>query len=405
MQLREFSCTCPKIQPGELLKAIETVVTPEVINQAIEQTRSQEQRNRILPTHLVVALVIALSLWSTESIVDVLKNLVSGLNPQWIRMDKRWKTPSKSSISEARGRIGCFVLSRLFELVVRPLATTQTPGAFLQGLRLMAVDGTVFDLPDTEANARVFGYPGTRPGTKAAFPKARLVFLVEVATHLMCDALLCPYRMGERVRAKKLLRSVGEGMLLMWDRGLHSYQMVDSTLQRQCHLLGRVPANVKFEVVKVLDDGSYLSWIAPDRKSKIKGSGKITVRVIEYTIEQEGQQQIYRLITDLTDISLFPALVLAEQYHQRWEAENTLDEFKTHLNARKMPIRSKTPRLVVQEIYGWLLGHWAVRCLMFTAAHHNRISPLHLGFTGSLRLIRRAVPQFQQAQPQELPLF
>ena len=160
----------------------------------------------------------------------------------------------------------------------------------------MAVDGTVFDLPDTEANARVFGYPGTRPGTKAAFPKARLVFLVEVATHLMCDALLCPYRMGERVRAKKLLRSVGEGMLLMWDRGLHSYQMVDSTLQRQCHLLGRVPANVKFEVVKVLDDGSYLSWIAPDRKSKIKGSGKITVRVIEYTIEQEGQQQIYRLI-------------------------------------------------------------------------------------------------------------
>jgi len=297
------------------------------------------------------------------------------------------------------------VISRLFELVARPLATAQTPGAFLQGLRLMAVDGTVFDLPDTEANARVFGYPGTRPGTKAAFPKARLVFLVEVATHLMCDALLCPYRMGERVRAKKLLRSVGEGMLLMWDRGLHSYQMVDSTLQRQCHLLGRVPANVKFEVVKVLDDGSYLSWIAPDRKSKIKGSGKITVRVIEYTIEQEGQQQIYRLITDLTDISLFPALVLADQYHQRWEAENTLDEFKTHLNARKVPIRSKTPRLVVQEIYGWLLGHWVVRCLMFTAAHHNQISPLHLGFTGSLRLIRRAVPQFQQAQPQELPLF
>lgn len=102
MQLREFSCTCPKIQPGELLKAIETVVTPEVINRAIEQTRSQEQRNRILPTHLVVALVIALSLWSTESIVDVLKNLVSGLNPQWIRMDKRWKTPSKSSIARSK---------------------------------------------------------------------------------------------------------------------------------------------------------------------------------------------------------------------------------------------------------------------------------------------------------------
>ncbi len=53
-------------------------------------------------------------------------------------------------------------MSWLFELVARPMATPQTPGAFLQGLRLMAVDGTVFDLPDTEANARVFGYPGTR---------------------------------------------------------------------------------------------------------------------------------------------------------------------------------------------------------------------------------------------------
>jgi hypothetical protein len=405
MQLREFSFTPAKIKPQELLLAIETVVAPEAVNQAIEQTRSLEQRNRVLPTHLVIGLVIAMSLWATDSIVDVLKNLVSGLSGQWIRMAARWKTPSKSSISEARLRVGCQVMSRLFELVARPMATPQTPGAFLQGLRLMAVDGTVFDLPDTEANAKVFGYPGTRSGTKAAFPKARLVFLAEAATHLICDALICPYRMGERVRAKKLLRSVGKGMLLMWDRGLHSYQMVNATRQRQCHLLGRVPANVKFEAVKVLDDGSYLSWIAPDRKSKTKGCGKIIVRVIEYTIEQSGQQQSYRLITDLTDISLFPALVLAKQYHQRWEAENTLDEFKTHLNARKVPLRSKTPRLVVQEIYGWLLGHWAVRCLMFQAAHHSQISPLHLSFTGSLRLIRRAVPQFQQAQPQELPLF
>jgi len=320
-------------------------------------------------------------------------------------MSSRWKTPSKSSISEARGRVGCFVMSRLFELVARPMATEQTPGAFLQGLRLMAVDGTVFDLPDTQENARVFGYPGTGPGTQAAFPKARLVFLVEAATHLMSDALLCPYRMGERVRARILLRSVGKGMLLMWDRGLHSYKMVSACLHRGCHILGRVPANVKFEVVQVLADESYLSWIAPDAKSKKNGCSRIAVRVIEYTIEQAGQQQMYRIITDLTDIALFPALLLAEQYHQRWEAENTLDEFKTHLNTRKIPVRSKTPRLVVQEIYGWLLGHWAVRCLMFQAAQRQKISPLRLGFTGTLRVIRRALPQFQQAQPQELPLF
>ena len=211
--------------------------------------------------------------------------------------------------------------------------------------------------------------------------------------------------MGERVRVLKLLRSVAEGMLLMWDRGLHSYKMVTATLKRGCHILGRVPANVKFEVVKSLADGSYLSWIAPDGKSKKKGGKRIQVRVIEYAIEEDGQQQVYRLVTDLLDLAMFPALLLAQEYHQRWEVENTLDELKTHLNGRKTLIRSKNPRAVVQEIYGWLLAHWAVRCLMFQAAEHAEISPLRLGFTGSLRVVRRAVAKFQDAQPQEIPLF
>ena len=83
-------------------------------------------------------------------------------------------------------------------------------------------------------------------------------------------------------------------MLLMWDRGLHSYAMVHATLARQCHYLGRVPANIKFSVEKVLEDGSYLSWIAPDRKSKKKGASKIQLRVIEYTIDSEGKQQTFR---------------------------------------------------------------------------------------------------------------
>ncbi len=68
----------------------------------------------------------------------------------------------------------------------------------------MAVDGTVLDVPDSKANARVFGYPSSRPGTRAAFPKVRLVMLVEAGTHLIVDALMCPYRMGERVRALRL---------------------------------------------------------------------------------------------------------------------------------------------------------------------------------------------------------
>ena len=159
------------------------------------------------------------------------------------------------------------------------------------------------------------------------------MFLVEAGTHLIIDALITPYRIGERRSALKLLRSIDSSMLLMWDRGLHSFKMVNAIIKQKGHFLGRLPVHAKFVVVKTFEDGSYLSWIAPDGKSKKKGATRIQVRVIEYIIEQDGTTKVYRLITDLIDIATFPALVLAQEYHQRWEIENTLDELKVHLNA------------------------------------------------------------------------
>jgi hypothetical protein len=271
MQLKEFSLISPAVESGAVLKALETAIPTAAIEQAIGDSNSYQERKRALPSHLVVCLIIAMSLWSKDSMRTVLKNLVDGLSEAGVRVGQYWRVPCKSSITEARQRVGSQVMTRLFHQVVRPLGTVQTPGVFLGGLRVMAVDGTVFDVPDSKANARVFGYPASRTGTQAAYPKVRLVLLVEAGTHLIVDALMCPYRIGERARVKKLLRSVTQGMLLMWDRGLHSYAMVRATVAQKCDYLGRVPQNVKFQVEKDLKDGSYLSWIAPDAKSKKKG--------------------------------------------------------------------------------------------------------------------------------------
>jgi hypothetical protein len=271
----------------------------------------------------------------------------------------------------------------------------------------MAVDGTLLDVPDSKANTPVCGYPGTRSGYPAAFPKVRLVLLIEAGTHLGTDARIGPYRMGERRRALKRLRSIGSGMWLMWDRGLHSFRLVQTTLNQGVHDLRRVPANVKLEVEPVLEDGSDLRWMYPDRKSKKKGATRIPVRVIEYTLEtsEPSQQPFnYRLIPSLLDIQTFPALLLAQQYHQRWQVESTLDAVKTHLLGRNLPIRSLKPREVVQEIDGLLLGHWAVRSLMVQAAQREGISPLRLSFTGTLNVLRRAVAKLQRGSSDELPL-
>ncbi|MEH2172278.1 IS4 family transposase [Nostoc sp.] len=396
------------IQSSDVLKAIETAIPVFAIEQAIANTETEEERRRSLPAQLVVSLVIAMSLWSKDSMRDVLKNLIDGLSEAWVKVGKYWRVPCKSAITQARQRLGARVMSQLFHQLIRPMATQETLGAFLNGLRIVVIDGTVFDVPDSDENARVFGRPSSRPGTRAAFPKVRLVILVEAGTHLIFDALMCPYRIGERVRALKLLRSVQSGMLLMWDRGLHSYAMVQATASKGCDYLGRIPANVKFLAEQALEDGSYLSYIHPSGKLRKKGCQPILLRVIEYTIEHPenpSEQLTYRLITSLLDIEKFPAELLAREYHQRWEVENTIDELKIHLLGRKTHVRSQKPREVVQEVYGWLLGHWSVRVLMFQAATTAGVPPLRLGFTGTLRVIRRAIPKFQRLQLEEFPFF
>ena len=175
MQLKELSFIFPAIDSALIFNAIETVISPDEIAQTLGNTNSVEERKRKLPSSLVVCLVIAMSLWSSDSMGTVLKNLVNGLSRQWTKLGQYWQVPNSASITEARQRVGCRVMSQLFARIVRPMATTETSGAFLGGLRVMAVDGTVIDVPDSIANARVFGYPASRPGTQAAFPKVRLV--------------------------------------------------------------------------------------------------------------------------------------------------------------------------------------------------------------------------------------
>ena len=142
MQLREFTFISPSIETGQVFKAIESAIPTAVIDQVVAKNASRGQRQRKLPAHLVVCLVIAMSLWSKAGMRDVLKNLVDGLSVQWTRLSQYWKVPNSASITEARQRLGSQVMRQLFEQVVHPMATSETPDAFLGGLRLMAVDGT-----------------------------------------------------------------------------------------------------------------------------------------------------------------------------------------------------------------------------------------------------------------------
>src|SRR5437764_9954393 len=163
-----------------------------------------------LPAWFMVWFVIALGLFCRDSYRQVFK---------WLQPFRRKGTPGRSTFCEARQRLGVAPLRHLTQLVVQLQATPETPGAFYQGLRLMAVDSFVLDVPDSSANARVFGRPGSSR-SPAAFPQARVLALCEVGTHVLWRTLTKPYHRGEVPMARYLLPSRQGDMLLLWGRYL-----------------------------------------------------------------------------------------------------------------------------------------------------------------------------------------
>src|SRR5918911_1147126 len=376
-----------------LLEALEVALPDDAVEAAIEATGAREHRRRRLPTHLVVTLVMAMGLWASQSMRHALAEVVAGWREHPRSRRSGWDLPSTAAIVQARRRAGARLFRVLFHSVGGPIATARTKGAFLGGLRLMALDGTTLDLADTSANERAFGRPSTHRGhAAAAFPQLRLVALIETGTHALCDVVVRPFRCAELPAGLRLLRSVGPGMLLLWDRAFHSYEMVWRTLERGTHFLGRTKSNVILEPTELLSDGSFLARIYPTPKARRQRTDGIEVRVVEYVLDAAPGQQVYRLITSLLDEQMFPAQLLARTYCERWEIQTTLDEVKVHQWAHPRPLRSQRPRELVQEVYGLLLAHLAIRTLMYHAAVHDGVDPDRLSFTGALRVLRRAIP-------------
>lgn len=375
------------------LAALGQTLAPERIAPVLAAWGLQTHRQRKLPMGLVMLLMVAMSLFAETAIEDVLVKLLQG--PSFLRPEGPDLAASKGAISQRRQQVGVRPLVALFRRICQPLATPQTAGAFLFGLRLMALDGTVEDVADTPANAAYFGYAHGRRGP-SAFPQVDVVYLCESGTHAICDAGFWPHQGKERTYARRLLRSVGPGMLLMADAGLHSYDLCARCVQQGAQFLNRVSGQLKLFPLQRLPDGSYLAELRPSDHRRHKRREPLAVRVIEYQLDDPARPgERRRLITSLLDYAQAPAHALACAYHERWEVELTIDEVDTHQRRPRQPLRSRTPLGVLQELYGLLLAHYAVRVVMHDAAVLAGCDPDRLSFSKTLRLLRNAIFEAQ----------
>jgi Insertion element 4 transposase N-terminal/Transposase DDE domain len=389
-----------KVDVAHLISAgvLASVCPRALIEEVLAETGKASQRERLLPAPAVVYYVMALALWREAPLEEVLRVVCEGL--QWLGDGHAQAAQaSKSAISQARTRLGPEVMRQLADRVLRPLAAPGAPGAWYRGLRVMALDGSCMDVADEAANAQFFGYPGASRG-HSAFPQARLLGLVECGTHAVVAASVAPYSHSEQVMAAKLLPAkLTADMLVLADRNFYGFKLWQAACASGAQLAWRVKSSLKLPVLQLLPDGSYLSAVF-DSADRARSAGQ-TVRVIDYTLEGAATpvQDSYRLVTNILDPAAAPALELAALYHERWEIEGVFDEFKTHLRAHSTVLRSKTPDLVQQELWGLLLAHFAIRQLMAQAAWARALDPDRLSFTHAVRVIKRKMPQAAAVPP------
>ena len=376
------------VSVGLLMK----VFPAEVVDAVIAECGRTEQRRRSLPARSMAYFAMGMALHSEGSYEDVLALISDGI--AWARREEgQGRLANKAAISHARDRLGPEPMALLFDRVAQPLADQGTPGCWLAGRRLVAIDGCCLDLPDTPANDGHFGRPGVNKGERAAFPQARVVALAECGTHAIFEATIGPYTTSENALSGQLLARLRPGMLCLADRGFYSFTAWQDAAATGADLLWRVKDNLKLEPVTDLPDGSFLAQVFHSTQDRARRDPR-TVRVIEYTVA-DGREPTgpYRLLTTILDPSEAPAAELAAAYAQRWEIETAFDELKTHQRGPRAVLRSKSPDLVTQEIWGHLCCHYAIRSLMLDAAEHAGHDPDRISFVAALRVSRRSIAQ------------
>jgi hypothetical protein len=394
--VRQIDREC-KIADYVTLPQLETIIPPHVIQEVLTEYDAWEERERKLNMQAMVYLVIALALYPKCSTREVYRRLLEGLPLEY---EKSEEVPTPGALCQRRQQLGVTPLRCLFTRLAHPVAQPQTHAAFRFGLRLVAVDGTMENLPDTDANRTVFPYHCLEEFSRCPFPQARCVLLMECGTHVIFDAEITAVQTGETSSVLKLIEHrLGPGMLLLCDAGITCRQVLVAAQAVGAHVLGRLDSTSYKRPWVRLHDGSYLVQISHEGK-------QVTARVIEYRVKdpQTGEPgEPIRLITTLIDPKGYPISALIRVYHERWEIEQGIDEFKTHLCLSARTLRSQTPAGVEQEIYGLLLAYFAVRTLMYLAALQAGWDPDEVSFVHTINVIQRSQWRLMQASCWQRP--
>lgn len=366
------------------------------IERILVATGRQSQRIRKLPAELMVYWTVACGLFVSAGGREVLRRVLKRKSAGWV--DDLEDLASESALSQARTRLGSAAVRKIYETIVRPLATRATIGAWFRRWRVVTIDATILDVADTAANARVFRRPGVSFGS-AAYPQVRLVSLLENGTHILFGAKIAGCRTHEAKLARQVIAHLPKDALCLADRAFFGYPLWQQALATGADLLWRIKADANLPKLEKLPDGSYLTRIYRSVKAREKDVEGIPARLIEFAVDTRKGTEHYRLLCSIMDYRRAPAIQLAHLYNRRWTIETVFAELKTTLRGSGMVLRAQTPDHIRQEIYGMLMAHFGVRAFMLDAALGEKVDPADLSFVHAVRVVHRYLPLYVSFPP------
>ena len=347
-------------------------------------------RVRTLPNEHVIFFVMMLALYRDCSHTEVYRCVAQALQNLAGNARTEPVIPTASALSQARDRVGAEPFADLFKKHAIPLAGPGAKGCFFKNrYRKVALDGCLIDTDDTDKNRKYFGHSSNQSDTAARSPQVRVVGLMELGTHAFFKAAIGTYHQGESTLAKSLVDYLEPDMICLADRKFYSFELFRMFQERNVPLLFRLQRGMSFQPEEQLSDGSFIVKI--HARSDTSKRDPLVARLIQYKVTGSKNKEIFYLITNILDPKIATAVELAALYCERWEYENALDELKTHLNAGAVILRSKTPDLVIQELWGLLMTHYVIRRTMFLASSRKNLDPDRISFTHSVNVIRRAL--------------
>lgn len=297
---------------------------------------------------------------------------------------------SDSALSQRALSIGWKLIDEILPAVLRPLAEpARHPGAFHRGYRLLAFDGTRFNLRNTPAiNAEAIKQRGNKGDGVPAFAHLLGVVLVELGLHQPLAAAFGWQGEGELTLARQIFsrQALPDGCLILADRlfGLPSliWELMPLLEKSAGAVLFRVKSNLKVSRVSQLTDGTWLVRVPVIKPGTRQQIGTLLLREIHADIHYEGAANplAMRLWTTLLDEKEHPASALMELYACRWEEELFFRELKSHLHGRNNQLDAQTPGTAAQEVLAMLLAASLVAMQREVVADRAGVEILRISF-------------------------